>query len=93
MDEAHQEKRQAKAKLTREGILKLNSQQLTSFKDSVQKETENRKQCLQKTWGNLGPSYKVDKFALPLPIKGVEQPNGCTTEENFWSLLTSRKET
>ena len=39
IDEAHQKKRQAKAKLTREGILKLNSQKLTSFKDSVQKET------------------------------------------------------
>ena len=56
VDEAHQKKRQAKAKLNREGILKLNSQQLTSFKDCVQKETEKWKKCLQKTWGNLGPS-------------------------------------
>ena len=74
MNEAHQKKKQAKSKLTREGILKLNSQQLTSFKDSEQKETDKWKQCLQKSWGNLGPYYKVDKFALLLPIKGDEQP-------------------
>jgi transposase InsO family protein len=87
VDEAHQKKRQAKAKLTREDILKLNSKQLTSFKDSVQKETEKWKQCLQKTWGNLGPSYKVDKFALPLPIKGVEQPKWVHNRRKFLESL------
>ena len=40
VDEVQLKKRQAKAKLTREDILKLNSKQLTSFKDSVQRETE-----------------------------------------------------
>jgi hypothetical protein len=87
VDEAQQKKRQAKAKLTREAILKLNSKQLTSFKDSVQKETEKWKQCLQKTWGNLGPSYKVDKFALPLPIKGVEQPKWVHNRRKFLESL------
>ena len=91
IDEAQEQKRQVTANLSREGILKLNSQQLTSFKDSVLKETEKWKKCLQKTWGNLGPSYKVDKFALPLPIKGVEQPKWVHNRRKFLESLNFKE--
>ena len=49
--EAAEEKQQAKAKLSREDTLKLNSKQVTSFRDIVLKETEKWKKCIQKNLG------------------------------------------
>ena len=56
VDEAHQKKRQAKAKLTREDILKLNSKQLASFKDSVKKRNRKVETVPSK---DLGKSWTI----------------------------------
>ena len=54
-------------------------------------KTEKWKKCLQKTWGNLGPANKVEKFALPFPIQGVEQPKWVHNGRKFLESLNFKE--
>ena len=75
--EAAEEKQQAKAKLSREDTLKLDSKQVTSFRDIVLKETEKWKKCIQKTWGRK-------KYLESLNFKEI---NLVLTVDPYWNTI------
>jgi hypothetical protein len=57
----------------------LDSEQKTALKDSLKSEIELWKNCFRwKEWSpnSKGPLCESDKFALPKPIPGVEEPVG-----------------
>ena len=68
-------KRQQKAEARKKLIQKLSSKQLSDLKSSVARETELwKKNLVENDWCNIGPKYKLDKFGLPTPQLGVQQP-------------------
>ena len=62
---------------SREVIRKLDIEQRTSLKNSLEKESQKWKNCFKwKEWSpnTSGPQFKSDKFALPEPIPNIEEP-------------------
>ena len=84
--------RKATAKRTREDIQKLNLQQWSSLKESVQTETLKWKNSLVRNeWCNIGTYWKLDKFGLPRQMEKVEQPIWVQNRRKFMESLNKQE--
>jgi hypothetical protein len=84
-------KRLQKAKRTLENIQKLNSDQWTSIKKSVEKETKLWKKCMIKRNlepQHLGPTFECDQYGLFRLTPGIKQPLWVHNRRNFLQSLT-----
>jgi hypothetical protein len=87
-----------KSNTKRKLILKLNPKQLSDLKNSVNSETELwKKNLVENNWCSVSPKYKLDKFGLPNPQPGVQQPKwvnrrkfleSLSYQETFYSLVS-----
>ena len=73
-----------KPKYQQEDILKLNLEQWTSLKDSVNQETIKWKNSLiRNDWCNIGTYWKLDKLGLPRQQENIEQPAWVQNRRKF----------
>jgi hypothetical protein len=84
--------RKAAAIKSKADILKLNTEQWTSLKESVKSETIKWKNSLVRNeWCNIGTYWKLDKFGLPRPIENVEQPLWVQNRRKFLQTLNKQE--
>ena len=85
-------KRKQEAEARKAFIQKLNSKQLSELKASIIRETILwKKNLIEKDWCNFGPKYKVDKFSLPTPQTGVQQPKWVHNRRKFLESLNFKE--
>lgn len=84
--------RKAAAIKSKTDILRLNTEQWTSLKESVKSETIKWKNSLVRNeWCNIGTYWKLDKFGLPRPIENVEQPLWVQNRRKFLQTLNKQE--
>jgi hypothetical protein len=67
----------------------LKSKKLSDFKASVNSETELwKKNLVENDWVSVGPKHKLDKFGLPNPQPGLQQPTWVHKRRNFLESLS-----
>jgi hypothetical protein len=84
-------KRLQRAKQTLENIQKLNSEQWTSLKKSVEKEIKVWKKCMIERNlepQHLGPTFQCDQYGLPRLTAGIKQPVWVHNRRTFLQSLT-----
>ena len=84
------EKRFQLAQNSKENIQQLDSKQKASLKISLEKEIHKWKNCFKwKEWSpnSRGPLFESDKFALPKPIPGIEEPKWVISIREFLKSL------
>ena len=80
------------AEQIQKNIQRLNTEQKASLKESLEKENQKWKNCFKwKDWSpnSKGPLFKSDKFALPKPIKNIEEPKWVSSRRDFLASLPS----
>ncbi len=84
-------KRLQKAKRTLEDIQKLNSEQWSSLKKSIEKETKVWKKCMIERNlepQHLGPTFQCDQYGLPRLEPGIKQPVWVHNRRKFLQSLS-----
>ena len=86
------EKRLQVAEHLQKSIQHLDTEQKASLKESLEKENQKWKNCFKwRDWtpNSKGPLFNSDKFALPKPIKNIEEPKWVISRREFLASLPS----